>query len=83
MLAGATTSQQNCSMHTHVWVVDEQNGFCIRFFRNEIAFTKGPAILFLVGISSDRIGTAPAIQLDLFLPAMSMALLSLRYPMSS
>src|ERR1700722_6967822 len=64
MLAGATTGQQNCSMHAHVWVVDEQNGFCIRFFRNEIAFTKGPAILFFGGdfLGSDWDGTGHPIR---------------------
>jgi predicted esterase len=49
IIAGATSSQDSCSLKTHVWIVDGGEGFCIRFFTNDVKSKNAAAIFFFQG----------------------------------
>jgi dienelactone hydrolase len=60
IIVGATSSRPNCALSTHVWVVDGEDGFCIRFFTNHVKSRGGATIFFfggdLLGSDWDRTG---------------------------
>lgn len=49
MLAGATSTEAECVRPDRVWVVDKGNGYCIRFFKNNVEPKAGIAVVIFQG----------------------------------
>ena len=49
MLAGATSTEKECVRSDRVWVTDKGNGYCIRYFKNNVEPKAGIAVVIFQG----------------------------------
>jgi pimeloyl-ACP methyl ester carboxylesterase len=49
MLAGATSTEAECVRPDRVWVTDKGNGYCIRYFKNDVEPKAGIAVVIFQG----------------------------------
>ncbi len=49
MLAGATSTEAECVRPDRVWVTDKGNGYCIRYFKNDVKPKAGIAVVIFQG----------------------------------
>jgi predicted esterase len=49
MLAGATSTEEECVRPDRVWVTDKGKGYCIRYFKNDVKPKAGIAVVIFQG----------------------------------